>query len=79
MKMNKKYSYQIEFVNESVSPTGKRFYGATSESGQKEIKESFKELVRKHHLMLDGGATKGKLRKVDGSLIGRYEFYSISF
>lgn len=77
--MNKKYAYQIEFVNESVSPTGKRFHGAVSEGSQKEIKEAFKEVVRRYHLVKKGGAAQGKLYKIDGSLVGRYEFYSVEF
>lgn len=74
--MIKKYTYQIEFLSREVSPSGTKYYGASGECLQKEMKKNFDEYLKKNALSTKGSAKKGSVLNAKGQVIGSFEFRS---
>ena len=76
--MNKKYSYEIEFLSRDVSPTGTKHFGATGGSLLKEMKASLDKFLEENGLQKKG-ATSGQILNAKGQVIGRFCFNSQTF
>ena len=74
--MIKKYSYEIEFLARELSPHGTKFYSASGDCSLKEIKESFKDLLKKYNFTTKGTATNGSILNAKGQVIGNFSFSS---
>ena len=76
--MNKKYSYEIEFLSRDVSPTGTKYFGATGGTLLKEMKASLDKFLEENGLQKKG-ATSGQILNAKGQVIGRFCFNSQTF
>lgn len=74
--MIKKYSYEIEFLARELSPHGTKFYSASGECSLKEMKESFKDFLKKYNFTTKGTTTNGSVLNSKGQVIGKFSFNS---
>ena len=74
--MIKKYSYEVEFLTRELSPYGTKYYSASGECSLKEMKENFKNFLKKHNLTTKGTTTNGSVLNVKGQVIGKFSFSS---
>ena len=59
--MIKKYSYEVEFLTRELSPHGTKYYGASGECSLKEMKENFKDFLKKYNFTTKGTTTNGSV------------------
>lgn len=76
--MNKKYSYEIEFLSRDVSPTGTKHFGATGGALLKEMKASLDKFLEENGLQKKG-STSGQILNAKGQVIGRFCFNCQTF
>lgn len=74
--MFKKYSYEIEFLSKEVSPCGTKIYTATGECTLREMKQNFKDFLKKYSFSTKGSATEGSVLNAKGQVIGKFSFGS---
>lgn len=74
--MIKKYSYEIEFLARELSPHGTKFYSATGECQLKEMKQNFKDFLKKYNFSTKGTTTNGSVLNAKGQVIGKFHFSS---
>ena len=74
--MIKKYSYEIEFLTRELSPHGTKYYGASGECSLKEMKENFKDFLKKYNFTTKGTTTNGSVLDAKGQVIGKFSFSS---
>lgn len=74
--MIKKYSYEVEFLTRELSPLGTKYYSASGDCSLKEIKESFKDFLKKYNFTTKGTATNGSVLNAKGQVIGNFSFSS---
>lgn len=74
--MIKKYSYEVEFLTRELSPQGTKYYGASGECSLKEMKENFKDFLKKYNFTTKGTTTNGSILNAKGQVIGKFSFSS---
>lgn len=74
--MIKKYSYEVEFLTRELSPHGTKYYGASGECSLKEMKENFKDFLKKYNFTTKGTTTNGSVLNAKGQVIGKFSFSS---
>lgn len=74
--MIKKYSYEVEFLTRELSPHGTKYYGASGECSLKEMKQNFKDFLKKYNFTTKGTTTNGSVLNAKGQVIGKFSFSS---